>query len=253
MSRTRRARGVPAGVPRLRGSVGVRAVFLTTGLFVFACGIVLTLQAGAGATPWDVLHLGVALHTPLAVGSANIVIALAALAVTSRAGGRSGPGTLANAILLGAFVDMLLLAGPVQRLADAPPPLRAGMLGVGIAAVAAGTALYVGAAFGEGPRDQLMLVIARRGGCAVGLARGIVESAAVAVGVALGGQAGVGTLVFAVAIGPAVQFAFRALSRSRLAIDASLPSMQRNGKPHLSGTSCHVQTDTVAVHLRHDL
>jgi uncharacterized membrane protein YczE len=118
------------------------------------------------------------------------------------------------------FVDLLLRIDAVRSLADAPLAARCGLLAGGIAAIAVGSAFYIGAAMGAGPRDSLMLVLAARTGARLAVVRTVLEGSATLVGFALGGTVGVGTLLFAFGIGPAIELAFLFLTRSPL-VDAS--------------------------------
>jgi uncharacterized membrane protein YczE len=117
---------------------------------------------------------------------------------------------------VGAFVDLLRIDA-IDALGDASLAVRAGLLALGIAVIAAGSALYIGAAFGAGPRDSLLLGLAQRTRTRVGVVRALLEGSATAVGFALGGTVGVGTLAFALGIGPAVEIAFGLVARSPLA------------------------------------
>lgn len=191
----------------------VRGVSLVVGLFLFAVGIVLQLQSELGLSPWDVLNQGLSEQTPLSFGAANIVVALLVLVTAWALGARIGIGTVANAILIGAFIDALLALDAVGSLAGHGLAVRIALLVGGIALVALGSVLYIGADLGAGPRDSLMLVGARRTGVRIGGVRAVLEIGAAAAGLALGGTVGVGTLVFAFGIGPAVEAAFLLLVR----------------------------------------
>jgi uncharacterized membrane protein YczE len=199
------------------GGLGARLASLGLGLFVCSVGIVLILHAGLGLPPWDVLHQGIAVNTPLSFGAANVVVGVAVVGVAWRLGARVGFGTVANAVLIGAFVQLLLSTEAIPDQASSGLASRVAFLALGIAAFGAGSAFYIGAAMGAGPRDSLMLVAARRTGARVGIARGAIEIAALAAGWALGGSVGVGTLAFALCIGPSVEVSFLLLARSPLA------------------------------------
>lgn len=187
-------------------------------MFLFALAIVCTLESRLGLWPWDVLHQGIAKHTPLTFGLANICVGLVVLVIAWLLGGVPGLGTIANAVLVGAFIQALLSIGAVTGLAHHGLGLRIPLLAVGIALAAPGTAFYIGADLGAGPRDTLMLVGARRTGARVGVVRAAIELAALAGGIALGGKFGVGTVAFALAIGPAVELGFWSLVRTGLAV-----------------------------------
>jgi uncharacterized protein len=203
--------------PALRGSAAFRSAFLVFGLILFAVGIVLLLESGLGLSPWDVLNQGIAEHTPLSFGAANVAVALVVLALAWRLGARIGPGTVANAVLIGVFVDLLLRLSAAEDLAAAPLVARVGMLATGILVIGAGSALYIGASMGAGPRDSLMLVLARRTRTRIGVVRMALEASVTLVGFALGGTVGVGTLAFALGVGPAMELCCHLLDRSPLA------------------------------------
>lgn len=204
--------------PHVRGGLPARLAILVFGLGWCAFGIVLLLESRLGLSPWDVLHQGIARHTPLSFGTANMVVALVVVALAWSLGARVWVGTLANAILIGIFIDRLTGLPAVDRLSDGPLGERVVLLGLGIACFGAGTALYIGAALGAGPRDSLMLVAARRARVRVGLARVVIELSVLVAGFLLGGTVGVGTVAFALLIGPAVEAAFFLLARSPLAL-----------------------------------
>ncbi|HKY24531.1 MAG TPA: hypothetical protein VJM07_05210 [Gaiella sp.] len=199
--------------PLIRGGVAVRAGSLVVGLALFALGIVLQLQSGLGLGPWDVLNQGLSEKTPLSFGGANIAVAVVVLLLAWSFGAQIGVGTVANAVLIGVFVDLFLALEPVEDLAGAGLAVRIVLLVAGIGIVALGSGLYIGAAFGAGPRDSLMLVGARRTGVRIGVVRAALEVSVAALGLALGGTVGIGTVVFALGVGPAVELAFWALVR----------------------------------------
>jgi uncharacterized membrane protein YczE len=202
--------------PVLRGGLVVRAVALGGGLLVFALGIVLLLESELGLAPWDVLNQGVSRNTPLSFGAANIAVALVVLAAAWALGARVGPGTVANAVLIGLFVDGLIRLGVADGVSDSGLAVRAAALVAGILVIGVGSGFYIGANLGAGPRDSLMLVLARRTGTRMGIVRVVLELVVTAVGYALGGTVGVGTIAFALGIGPAVEVSFRTLERLSL-------------------------------------
>lgn len=203
--------------PLVRGSLVVRACSLVAGLFLFAFGIVLQLESGLGLSPWDVLNQGIADITPLSFGTANVAVALVVLMLAWALGARIGPGTVANAILIGLMVDGVLAVDAIDALSESPLTVRIVMMVAGIAIIGIGTGFYIGAGMGAGPRDSLMLVTARRTGVRIGITRAAIEVAVTVVGFALGGTVGIGTLAFAFGIGPAVELSFWLLERSPIA------------------------------------
>jgi uncharacterized membrane protein YczE len=185
-----------------------RSAWLVTGLFLCACGIVAFLESRLGLPPWDVLHQGIAKHTPLSFGLANVLVAVIVLFLAWQLGSRPGIGTIANAVLIGLFVVLVLPLSFVDHLSGWPLPARIALLVVGLALFGAGSAFYIGAGLGAGPRDSLMLVGTLRSGVRIGAVRAALEGTALVAGVILGGTVGVGTLVFALLIGPAVEASF---------------------------------------------
>lgn len=142
------------------------------------------------------------------------------LAAAVLLGARIGLGTVANTLLVGTFVDLLLRLRSVHRLTHHSLGPRVGLLALGIALIGVGSAFYLGAAMGAGPRDSLMLVLWRRSRIRVGAVRAGIEISAFAAGVALGGLFGVGTVAFALLVGPCVEVSFALLERSPLATAA---------------------------------
>ena len=186
-------------------------VRLFAGLWLFAAGVVLGLRAGLGVAPWDVLHDGIRRVSPLSFGTATILVGVVLVAVALAAGIRPGPGTLANMLAIGVFADAMLATGIAGDLDARPPPLRLLAVAGGVGLVALGTALYIGAGLGSGPRDSLMLALSARTRLRVGVVRALIEGSVLVVGWLLGGAAGVGTVLYAFGIGPAVELAFRLL------------------------------------------
>ena len=209
--------------PVVRGGIFARSSSLAVGLFVCALGIVLLLESELGLSPWDVLHQGLADQTPLSFGITNVVVGVVVLGVAWALGARVGPGTVANAVLIGLFVDALLRLDAVADLDESSLAARIAMLLAGLACFAVGSAFYIGANLGAGPRDSLMLVLSRRTGVRIGAVRAGLEIAVTVLGFALGGTVGIGTVAFAFGIGPLVELAFWLLERSPLATPASRP------------------------------
>lgn len=202
--------------PHVRGGPLARLVVLLIGLALFAAGIVALLESRLGLSPWDVLHQGISRQTPLTFGEANIVVSAVVLGGAWSLGARVGIGTVANALLVGSLVQLDSSLGVVEGLSHDPLGIRIGLLAAGLALMGVGTALYLGAGLGAGPRDSLMVVGAQRTGFRLGVVRAALELSALAAGFALGGTFGVGTVAFALGIGPAVELSFWLLARSPL-------------------------------------
>jgi len=195
----------------------MRIVVLVAGLFVFAVAIVAQLESRLGLSPWDTLHQGIAKHTPISFGVASICVGVAVLTLAWLLGARIGVGTVANAVLVGGFIQALTAIGPVDRLSDSSLGVRIGLLAVTMPLIGLGSALYLGAGLGAGPRDSLMVVGGERTGLRLGVVRAGLELAVLGAGYALGGTVGVGTVVFALGVGPALEAGFWLLRRSPLA------------------------------------
>ena len=221
----------------MRGGAPARVAFLIIGLFIFASGIVALLESRLGLSPWDVLHQGIARQTGLSFGEANVAVSVGVLALSVVFGARVGIGTVANALFVGGFVQVLTSLHYVESLTRQPIAIRASLLVGGIALMGLGTSLYLGASLGAGPRDSLMLVGARLTLLRIGLVRGTLELAALLAGAALGGTVGLGTLAFAVGIGPVVEASFWLLERSPLT-HATLASSTRGTRMRAHPRHC---------------
>jgi hypothetical protein len=177
-----------------------RLTQLFAGLLLYGISLALVLRAGLGLAPWDVLHQGLARLTGLTVGQMVILVSFAVLVLWIPLREPPGFGTFANAILVGLSVDLTMLV-----LDDVSSwPVRILFLVFGVLLNAVATALYIGAMLGPGARDGLMTGLVRRTGRSVRVVRTSLEVAVLAVGWLLGGTVGVGTLLYAFAIGPVV-------------------------------------------------
>ena len=185
-----------------------RLVQLYLGLVVFAFGEVLILQAALGVIPWDVLHQGLVNHFGLTIGQWSIIVGAIVLLMWIPLREKPGLGTVSNVLVIGVFVDIFLGVVP------APDALwlRIVFLTAGIVINGVATAAYIGARFGPGPRDGLMTGLVRRTGGSVRLVRTAIEVAVVIVGWFLGGNLGLGTVAFALLIGPVVHAALPLLT-----------------------------------------
>lgn len=200
-----------------------RLVKLLIGLGLFGVGIWLGLQANLGVGPWDVLHGGLARRLGTPFGRTSIAVSLLVLAIALAARVRVGIGTVLNVVVIGVVIDACLSTSLLDGVRDAPMALRLLTTAAGIAAVAAGSALYLGAHLGPGPRDGLMVAIQQRTGWSVGASRASLECTVLVLGVLLGGPVGIGTVAFALGIGPAVQLAFRVLRQTPVRRTVEVP------------------------------
>lgn len=191
-----------------------RLVKLMVGLVLFGVGLWLGLVAELGVGPWDVLTGGLSEQLGTPFGRTAIGVSVVVLLVGLACRVRPGVGTVLNVFVVGATVDVLLGQGWLSGLGDRAVGLRLLATAGGIATVAAGSALYLGAHLGPGPRDGLMVALVQRTGWPVGRCRALLECGVLVLGVALGGPVGLGTVAFAAGIGPAVQVAFRVLRQT---------------------------------------
>ncbi len=177
-----------------------RLVQLYAGLALYGVSMALFLRSQLGNMPWDVLHQGISRFVPVSFGTITIATGVIVLLGWIPLRQRPGLGTVSNVLVIGIVVDVALraLATPTQF------GVRVAFLLGGVLLNAVATACYIGARFGPGPRDGLMTGIVGRYGWPTRLVRTAIEVAVVALGFALGGTLGVGTLVYALAVGPLV-------------------------------------------------
>jgi len=181
---------------------------IQAGFALFGLAISMMIKANLGTSPWVVFNVAVSQLTGLTVGTLIVVIGAVVLLVVLALRQPIGWGTLANILFIGPWTDLCLWLLPSI---ESNLPLQAAFLLAAVLVMGFATAIYIGVDAGAGPRDSLMLALERVSGWSLRVARASIELTVVAVGWLLGGPAGVGTLVFAVLIGPAVQWAFRLL------------------------------------------
>ena len=173
---------------------------LLVGLFAYGFAIGMMVQAGIGVGPWDVLSQGVALRTGIPFGWVTNIIGGLVLLLWIPIRQKPGIGTLLNVLLVGTSAQVGLTVVPAQHDWWSQALLFAG----GLALLAVATGLYIGANFGPGPRDGLMTGIHRRFGWRIWIVRTVIELSVLAIGWLLGGTVGIGTVAFALLIGPMV-------------------------------------------------
>ncbi|MGP2438172.1 membrane protein YczE [Streptomyces sp. JW3] len=182
-----------------------RLTQLYGGLLLYGASSALLVRSGLGLEPWNVLHQGLAERTGLSMGLILTIVGAAVLLLWIPLRQRPGLGTVSNVLVIGAAMD-----GTLALLPDAHGwAARAAFLIAGIVLNGAATGLYLAARFGPGPRDGLMTGLNRRTGRSVRLVRTGVEITVVVTGFALGGTVGIGTLLYAVTIGPLAQLFLR--------------------------------------------
>lgn len=178
-----------------------RMVQLNVGLVLFGVGIGFMLRSGLGVPPWDVFHQGLAIKFGLTVGIWSIIVSFLVLLLWLPLGERYGIGTVLNAVIIGVMIDVTSAVLPEAGSTF----LAVLMLAFGIVLIGLASGLYIGANLGPGPRDGLMTGIARKG-LSLRLTRVLLEVVVLATGWLMGGTFGIGTVAFALLIGPIVQF-----------------------------------------------
>ena len=173
---------------------------LYAGLVLYAVSMALQIRAGLGLDPWDVFHQGVADRTGLSFGTVVVIVGAIVLLAWVPLRQRPGIGTVSNVIVIGVAVDVSLALLPAAG--SMPVALAMLLAGVGLNGVASGA--YIGAGLGPGPRDGLMTGLVHRTGRSVRFVRTSIEVTVLAVGAALGGTVGLGTVLYALSIGPLV-------------------------------------------------
>jgi uncharacterized membrane protein YczE len=188
-------------IPRLPG--------LLAGLVLFGVGIGMMAQAGLGLGPWEVFHQGIARLTGLQLGTVSILLGIPILAAWWPLGERPGAGTVLNIAFIGLATNAtLIVIQPVTGLAA-----QLALMSGGVGTIALGSGLYLAADLGPGPRDGLMTGLHLRFGWPIRRARTAVEVVVLVAGFLAGGTVGLGTVIFALGIGPLVQTALRMFDR----------------------------------------
>ena len=204
-----------------------RITQLLVGLFLYGFAIAMMVRAGIGVSPWDVLSQGVSLQTGIAFGWVTNIIGLVVLLLWIPIRQRPGIGTLLNVLLIGPSAEVGLAVLPAQHVLSQQVLLFAG----GLALLAVATGLYIGARFGPGPRDGLMTGINRRWGWRIWIVRTSIEVVVLAIGWLLGGNVGIGTVAFALLIGPMVNVTIPLLRVPTASVAAAAPTPVQIGEP----------------------
>jgi uncharacterized membrane protein YczE len=188
-----------------------RLLQLYAGLVLYGTSMALQIRAGLGLDPWDVFHQGVADHTGLSFGTVTMITGAAVLLAWIPLRQWPGLGTVSNVVVIGLSVDAALSLVP----AAGPLPVQLLMLASGVFLNAVAGAAYIGAGLGPGPRDGLMTGLVRRTGGSVRVIRTSIEVTVLVTGWLLGGTVGLGTVVYAVSIGPLLHKLLPLLSAPR--------------------------------------
>lgn len=182
---------------------------LILGLFLYAVGIIVTINANIGYAPWDVFHVGMHLTVGLSLGRVSILTGFVIVILTVLLGEKLGIGTILNMLLIGIFMDIILSSKVIPVATSFS--FGVVMLVVGLLIISFATYFYISPGFGAGPRDGLMVALSRKLKLSVGICRSIIEFSALAVGYFLGGMVGIGTLMYVMLIGFVVQVTFNIL------------------------------------------
>jgi uncharacterized membrane protein YczE len=180
---------------------------LVIGIVLYAVGIVATINAHLGLSPWDVLHQGIGLQTGITMGQASILVGLAIVFLNFFFKEKVGIGTILNMILIGWFLDIIM----INDLLPEPKEMifRLLMLVMGMFIVGIASYLYIGAGLGAGPRDGIMVALHKKTGKSVRFIRNSIEISVLIIGYFLGGSVGVGTVILSLATGYVIQFVFK--------------------------------------------
>lgn len=192
-------------VHNLNRAVARRLVQLIAGLFGWALGIALFIRSHLGLGPWDAFHYGVHVQTGMTVGTASILAGVVIVGANLALRVRPGLATLLNMVLIGLFTDLLLPLVP-----DAPSTATAvAYFAAAIPLVGISSGLYIGAGFGHGPRDGLMMALTLRTGWSIRSIRTLIELSVLVLGWLMGGTVGIGTVIVTLTIGHSVQWGLR--------------------------------------------
>jgi uncharacterized membrane protein YczE len=183
------------------GRLGRRLPQLYAGLVLYGLSIAMMVRGHLGVAPWDVLHTGLTRHLPITIGEALVIVSFLVMLLWIPLREVPGIGTISNALVIGLSTDAFL-----SVLAEPDALWLRGTLTVGgVVVCGLATAMYIGAQLGRGPRDGLMTGFSRRTGLSLRLVRTVLEVTVIAIGLLLGGVAGFGTVLYALAIGPLTQ------------------------------------------------
>ncbi len=186
-----------------------RLLRLFFGLFLYALGIVLTMQAHIGYAPWEVFHAGLAKVLGMQIGTVSILVGLVIGLAVMLSGEKLGLGTVCNMVVVGLFMNVLLSSGLFVEQAN----LVYGIVQMiaGLIVISFASFFYISSGFGAGPRDSLMVFLSRKTGIPVGVCRTTLEITVTVIGFLLGGMLGWGTVLSAVLIGFCLQTTFHLL------------------------------------------
>ncbi len=182
---------------------------LVLGFFIFAFGVVITINADLGYAPWDVFHQGIANIFNIKIGTANVLVGLIMIVVGFLNRQEIGIGSILNMILIGSFINLIMTYNLIPIFSNLY--IRLFTIPIGMLIMGFGTYLHINAGFGAGPRDSLMVIILKKTNKSVGFARNSIEITVLVLGYLLGGPVGVGTVIISLGLGICIQFVFNLL------------------------------------------
>lgn len=187
-----------------------KIVRIVLGLFIFALGITLSVQANIGLAPWDAFSAGVSHQTSISFGTVVVLSGLVIIVVDILLKEKIGIGSILNAVLIGQFVDLIQSLQWIPKMNRFFPGVI--LMVFGLTLIVFGSYVYIGAGMGCGPRDALMVALGKRfPRLPIGVIRGLIEGTVLAIGFSLGAKVGIGTVISAFGIGFILQLMFRLL------------------------------------------
>ncbi|MFZ7134082.1 MAG: YczE/YyaS/YitT family protein [Eubacteriales bacterium] len=186
----------------------INFIKLFTGLFLYAVGIVITINANNGLAPWDIFHQGLALQMHITMGQAGIGVGFILIVINFIFGERIGLGTIGNMFFVGYFLD-ILIANHWIPVIEEGLFLQFAMMSLGLFIIGVASVFYIGTGLGAGPRDGLMVILTKKTGKSVQFVRNAIEVVVLIFGFFLGGSLGLGTVYMSLSVGFFVQLAFK--------------------------------------------
>lgn len=180
---------------------------LVGGLFICSIGIVMTINANLGMQPWDVLHRGLSNKLGITIGTATIIVAALTMIADFILGDNIGWGTVANMILVGLFMDMLIYSGFIPEATGLVSGIA--LLILGLIILAFGMVFYMDSGLGSGPRDGLMVCLQKKTKKSANVVKIAMDMTALVIGILLGGSVGIGTVISAFGLGSAIKVVFK--------------------------------------------
>lgn len=195
------------GVYTMLKTIISKIIKLVGGLFICSVGIVMTINANLGMQPWDVLHQGLSNKFGITIGMATIIVAALTMIADFIFGDNIGWGTVANMVLVGLFMDMIIYSGFIPEANEVASGIT--LLILGLLILSFGMVFYMDSGLGNGPRDGLMVCLQKKTGKSANTVKITMDIIALAIGILLGGKVGVGTIISAFGLGIAIKIVFK--------------------------------------------